>query len=170
MELGTLVFIGIVSAFLTFLYRKKQESERGNNRTQHSEQSIYNYSEPSRTSDSGRKPIVIQTPQPQIPSGESGFAKGLLSFFKFALLIVSLFAAFGGGFYVGSDIENKRLKFITQEKIDELAREQQNVLDRIQREHQASIDKYKEQLRITRDLLQQAQMQNNYDGYDGGVY
>ncbi|MFZ9814973.1 MAG: hypothetical protein ACO3EO_06820 [Candidatus Kapaibacteriota bacterium] len=101
-------------------------------------------------------------------SEESGFAKGLLSFFKFALLIVSLFAAFGGGFYVGSDIENKRLRFITQEKIDAVAREQQQVLDRIQKEHKASIDKYKEQLRITRDLLQQAQMQNRYDGYDGG--
>ncbi|MFZ9688114.1 MAG: hypothetical protein ACO3AW_09100 [Chitinophagaceae bacterium] len=168
MEIGTLVFIGLVSAFLTFLYRKKQESERGNNRTQHSEQSIYSYSEPSRSSESGRKPIVVQTPQPQFTSNEGGFAKGLFSFFKFVLLIVSLFAAFGGGFYVGSDIENKRLKYITKEKFDELARDQQQFVEKIQREHQASINQYKEQLRITRELLQQAQMRNRYEDYEGG--
>jgi hypothetical protein len=168
MELGVFLFIGFVSAFLIFLFKKKQESDRGTMRNQSSEQSIYHYSQPTSSPESTRKPIIIKTPETQVVSEESGFAKGLFSFFKFALLIASLFAAFGGGFYVGSDIENKRLKYSTKEQFDELVREHQVVIDRMQREHQSALNQYKEQLRTTRDLLQQAQMQNRYNEYEGG--
>lgn len=169
MEVGTIIFIGLVSAFLIFLFKKKQQSDRGTTKSQNSEQSIYHYSQPSGASDTSRKPIVIHnTPQTPTTNGESGFVRGLFSFFKFALLIASLFAAFGGGFYVGTDIENKRINVMMQQRVDEVVREHQTVIDRMQREHQSALNQYKEQLRTTRDLLQQAQMQYRYNEYDGG--
>ena len=100
----------------------------------------------------------------------SGFANGLFGLFKFVLLIATIFAAFGGGFYFGVDFENNRLAKETEERINRMESEKQRALNEMDSKYNNSIEQYKEQVRKTQQLLQEMQFRYNYgyDGYNGG--
>ena len=104
------------------------------------------------------------------PAPSSGFAQGLLGFLKFVLLIATIFAAFGGGFYFGIDFENNRLAKETEERINRMESEKQRALNEMDMKYNNSIEQYKEQVRKTQQLLQEMQFRYNYgyDGYSGG--
>ena len=86
------------------------------------------------------------------------------------LLIATIFAAFGGGFYFGIEFENNRLAKETEEKINRMESEKQRALNEMDMKYNSSIQQYKEQVKKTQQLLQEMQFRYNYGYDDGGGY
>ncbi|MEN9829126.1 MAG: hypothetical protein RJA11_1742 [Bacteroidota bacterium] len=187
MEIKIILFI-VAMIFIIMILYKKRNTEQKQSITREVRPGNVPNREPeiqqqTSANISARENRVIEEPEPTEPiviprtqyvhinpAPSTGFAHGLLGFLKFVLLIATIFAAFGGGFYFGIEFENNRLAKETEEKINRMESEKQRALNEMDMKYNSSIQQYKEQVKKTQQLLQEMQFRYNYGYDDGGGY
>jgi hypothetical protein len=188
MEIKIILFIVAMIFIIMILYKKSNQDQKQSMTREVRPGNVPNrepeiQQQPTSANISARENRRIEEPEPTEsvviprtqyvhinPAPSTGFAHGLLGFLKFVLLIATIFAAFGGGFYFGIEFENNRLAKETEENINRMESEKQRALNEMDMKYNSSIQQYKEQVKKTQQLLQEMQFRYNYGYDDGGGY